>query len=76
MLFIVGSFCGAFYRMEYFSILLINLMMEQMDVLKNVIAAITTNMKMLGMLSMLGAAFVAIFSIFGMNYYVSSLYEE
>lgn len=47
-----------------------------MDVLKNVIAAITTNMKMLGMLSMLGTAFVAIFSIFGMNYYVESLYEN
>ena len=70
MLFIMGSFLGTFYRKEYFSILLINLMMSQMDVLKNVIAAITNNIPMLGMLSLLGSAFVAIFSIFGMNYYV------
>lgn len=50
--------------------------MSQMDVLKNVIAAITTNMKMLGMLSMLGTAFVAIFSIFSLHYYVNSLYPD
>ena len=59
----------------YLIILLINIMMSYMDVLKNVIAAIVTNMKMLGMLSLLGTSFIAIFSIFSINYYASSLYE-
>jgi len=50
----LGSFLGTFYKMEWFSLLLFNLMMKQMEVLKNILAAITTNMRMLGMLSLLG----------------------
>jgi hypothetical protein len=49
-----GSIMGTFYAMEWFSLLLFNLMMQKMDVLKNILMAITTNLKMLGMLSLLG----------------------
>lgn len=50
----LGSILGTFYRMEWFSLLLFNLMLKQMDVLKNILSAITTNIKLLGMLSLLG----------------------
>ena len=76
MLFLSGSFLGTFYGRDFFSILLINLMIDKLDVLKNIIAAITINMKMLGMLSFLGGSFVAIFSIFSINSYSVSLYPE
>lgn len=75
MLFVLGSALGTLYRPEWFSILFINFMMSRMDVLKNMIASITTKIKILGMLSLLGTAFIGIFSIFSINYYVQSLYE-
>ncbi len=53
-MYVTGSILGCFYKTECFSILLFNLMMQKMDVLKNILIAITTNMKMLGMLSLLG----------------------
>lgn len=53
-MYMTGSFLGCFYKTECFSILLFNLMMQKMDVLKNILMAITSNMKMLGMLSLLG----------------------
>ena len=56
--------------------LIISLMMSSMDVLKNMIASITTKIKILGMLSLLGAAFIGIFSIFSINVYVDSLYKS
>lgn len=49
-------------------------MMSRMDVLKNMVASITTKLKILGMLSLLGTAFICIFSIFSIDYYVDSLY--
>ena len=48
--------------------------MTYLDVLRNVIAAISKGMKMLGMLSLLGTSFIAIFSIFSLNQYVGSIY--
>ncbi len=53
-MYMFGSFMGCFYKMEWYSLLLFNLMMQKMDVLKNILMAITTNLKMLGMLSLLG----------------------
>ena len=50
--------------------------MQHMDVLKSMIASITTKIKILGMLSLLGTSFIAIFSIFSINFYVGSLYES
>ena len=50
--------------------------MTYLDVLKNVIAAINQGMKMLGMLSLLGTSFIAIFSIFSLNQYVGSIYQD
>lgn len=57
MMYMFGSAMGCFYSMEWFSLLLFNLMMQKMDVLKNILMAITTNLKMLGMLSLLGNLF-------------------
>lgn len=56
-MYMFGSAMGCFYSMEWFSLLLFNLMMQKMDVLKNILMAITTNLKMLGMLSLLGNLF-------------------
>lgn len=58
MMYMFGSTMGCFYSMEWFSLLLFNLMMQKMDVLKNILMAITTNLKMLGMLSLLGNSFI------------------
>lgn len=58
MMYMFGSAMGCFYRMEWFSLLLFNLLMQKMDVLKNILMAITTNLKMLGMLSLLGKPFL------------------
>lgn len=76
LLFIIGSALGNLYRIEWFSMLIISMMMSSMDVLKNMIASITTKIKILGMLSLLGTAFIVIFSIFSINFYVESLYED
>jgi len=76
MMYMFGSAMGCFYSMEWFSLLLFNLMMQKMDVLKNILMAITTNLKMLGMLSLLGISFISIFSIFSIHYYASSLYPQ
>lgn len=76
LLFMIGSVLGTFYSIEWFSILIINIMMQHMDVLKNMIKSITTKMNILGMLSLLGASFIAIFSIFAINSYVDTLYES
>lgn len=82
-MYMFGSAMGCFYSMEWFSLLLFNLMMQKMDVLKNILMAITTNLKMLGMLSLLGnyfliqgISFISIFSIFSIHYYASSLYPQ
>jgi hypothetical protein len=69
-----GSILGTFYRMECFSILLINLLMARLDVLKNILTALKKSMGMLGMLSFFGASFIAIFSIFSIHYYADSIY--
>ena len=76
VLFVLGSVLGTFISIEWFSILIINIMMQHMDVLKSMIASVTTKIKILGMLSLLGTSFIAIFSIFSINYYVQGLYEE
>lgn len=60
LMYMFGSFMGCFYKMEWFSLLLFNLLMKKMDVLKNIMMAITTNLKMLGMLSLLGNHFILI----------------
>lgn len=49
-------------------------MLQTMDVLNNIVAAIVTNLRMLGMLSFLGGMFVAMFSIFALHYYAPALY--
>ena len=48
--------------------------MQHMDVLKSMVASVTTQIKTLRMLSLLGTSFIAIFSIFSINYYVEGLY--
>lgn len=53
-MYMLGSVMGCFYKTEWFSLLLFNLMLQKMDVLKNILMAITTNLKLLGMLSLLG----------------------
>jgi hypothetical protein len=65
---------GMFYRIEWFSILLMNLLMAHLDVLKNILQALKQSMGMLGMLSFFGASFIAFFSVFSIYFYTESIY--
>ena len=75
-LFMFGSAMGMFYRIEWFSILLMNLLMARLDVLKNILQALKASLPMLGMLSFFGASFIAFFSVFSLYYYANSIYPE
>lgn len=76
LLFATGGLLGMFYKIQWYSILIINVMMAHMDVLKSIFKAIMANLKMLYLLSFLGTSFIAIFSIFSMSNYIKSLYED
>ena len=71
-----GSIAGTFYQPEWFSILIMIIMMKKMNVLRNIVDSITSKIDILLMLSFLGVSFIGIFSIFSLGYYVKSLYEE
>jgi hypothetical protein len=71
-----GSTMGMFYRIEWFSILLINFLMAKMDVLKSILQAMKASLPMLSMLSFFGASFIAFFSVFSLYYYVGAIYPE
>jgi hypothetical protein len=71
-----GSVMGMFYSIEWFSILLVNLLMAHLEVLNNILQALKSSMRMLGMLSFFGASFIAFFSVFSLYYYVESIYPE
>lgn len=70
MLFMFGSLMGIFYKIEWYSLLLMNLLMARLDVLRNIVQAIKTSVRMLGILSFFGVSFVAFFSVFSMGNYV------
>lgn len=70
LLFMFGSIMGIFYKIEWFSILLMNLLMARLDVLKNILKALKASLNMLGMLSFFGACFICFFSVFSLYYYV------
>lgn len=76
LFYMAGSILGTFYRMEWFAILLIDLLMARLDVLKNILKALKTSMSMLQMLALFGVAFIAIFSIFSLHYYAQALYPS
>lgn len=65
---------GMFYKIEWFSILLINFLMAKMDVLKSILQAMKASLPMLSMLSFFGASFIAFFSVFSLYYYVGAIY--
>jgi inositol 1,4,5-triphosphate receptor type 1/inositol 1,4,5-triphosphate receptor type 3 len=75
LLFMLGSALGTLYSHEWFATQIFHFMMARMDALKNMVASITTKIKILIMLSLLGGTFIGIFSIFSINYYVPSLYH-
>ena len=66
---------GCFYRIEYFSLHMFFLV-TQINLLTNVFQAVTINIKLLGLVSLLGLSFIVIFSIFSFNSYVESVYSE
>lgn len=76
LLFMFGSFMGMFYGIEWFSILLMNLLMARLDVLKNILQALKVSLPMLGMLSFFGASFIAFFSVFSLYYYAGAIYPD
>lgn len=76
VLFMFGSLMGMFYKIEWYSLLLMNLLMARLDVLKNIIQAIKTSVRMLGILSFFGVSFVAFFSVFSMGNYVETIYPD
>ena len=76
MLFMFGSTMGIFYKIEWFSVLLMNLLMAHLDVLKNILKALKASLNMLGMLSFFGASFICFFSVFSLYYYVESIYPD
>ena len=69
MLFMFGSLMGMFYKIELYSLLLMNLLMARLDVLKNIIRALKVSLKMLGILSVFVVSFITFFSVFSMSYY-------
>ena len=69
MLFMFGSLMGMFYKIEWYSLLLMNLLMARLDVLKNIIRALKVSLKMLGILPVFGVSFITFFSVFSMSYY-------
>jgi hypothetical protein len=71
-----GSTMGMFYRIEWFSILLINFLMVKMDVLKSILRAMKASLPMLSMLSFFGSSFIAFFSVFSLYYYVETIYPD
>lgn len=70
LLFMFGSLMGMFYKIEWYSLLLMNLMMAKLDVLKSIVRALKVSMKMLGILAFFGVSFITFFSVFSMGSYV------
>jgi hypothetical protein len=75
MLFFVASLLGTFYKIEFYSIHLFDLV-AQIDLLTNVFQAITLNVRLLAIISLLGVSFIGIFSVFSFSSYMSSIYPE
>ena len=69
LIFFLSSFLGTFYRIEFFSLHMFFLV-TQIDLLTNVFQAVTINIKLLALVSLLGLSFIVIFSIFSFNSYV------
>jgi hypothetical protein len=64
---------GTFYKIEFFALHLIDLV-ASIDLLTNVFQAVTKNIGILSVVSLLGIAFIMTFSVFSFNSYVSSIY--
>jgi hypothetical protein len=71
-----GSMMGMFYKIEWYSLLLINLLMARLDVLKNIIQALKASIFMLGILSFFGVSFITFFSVFSLGNYADSIYPD
>lgn len=76
ILFMFGSLMGMFHKIEWYSLLLMNLLMARLDVLKGIITALKVSLKMLGILAFFGISFYTFFSVFSMNYYVDTIYPD
>lgn len=75
MLFFMASILGTFYKIEYYSLHLFDLV-GQIPLLTNVFKAVTQNISLLSIVSLLGISFIGIFSVFSFGSYINSLYEE
>lgn len=75
LLFFIASILGTFYKIEFTSIHLFDLV-AQIDLLTNVFQAITLNVKLLSIISLLGVSFIGIFSVFSFSSYLPSIYPE
>ena len=61
---------GMFYKIEWYSLLLMNLLMARLEVLKGIITALKVSLNMLGILAVFGVAFFTFFSVFSLSSYV------
>ena len=75
-MFMFGSLMGMFYKIEWYSLLLMNLMMAKLDVLTSIVRALKVSVKMLSILAFFGVSFITFFSVFSMNSYVDSIYPD
>ena len=76
VLFMFGSLMGMFYRIEWYSLLLMNLLMARLEVLNNIVRALKVSLKMLGILGFFGISFITFFSVFSLSSYVDSIYPD
>ena len=65
---------GMLHKIEWYSLLLMNLLMARLDVLKSIIRALKVSVKMLGILAFFGVSFYTFFSVFSMSSYVETIY--
>jgi hypothetical protein len=76
LLFMFGSLMGMFYKIEWYSLLLMNLMMAKLDVLTSIVRALKVSVKMLGILAFFGVSFITLFSVYSMSSYAESIYPD
>ena len=76
VLFMFGSLMGIFYKIEWYSLLFMNLLMARLEVLNSIIQALKNSLKQLGILSFFGVSLITLFSIFSLNSYIDQIYPD
>ena len=74
-LFVITSFLGNFYGVEWFTIHIFDIFVS-IPLLSNVFKAIINNIKILTILSLLATGFILVFNVLSFSTYSAVIYEE